>query len=57
MPRYVFKCPVCDRKIVSEYKEQLEANALNHMYAHLRKGEVTTVDINEIRMHITQIGE
>jgi hypothetical protein len=55
--KYVFKCPVCDRKLVSDYKEQLEANALNHMYMHLRKGEITTVDINEIRMHITQIGE
>jgi hypothetical protein len=53
--KYVFKCPVCDRKLVSDYKEQLEANALNHMYAHLRKGEITTVDINEIRKSIVEV--
>jgi hypothetical protein len=55
MPRYTFKCPVCDKELASNYKDQLEFNALNHLYMHLRKGEVESVDINEIRKSIVKV--
>jgi len=51
---YKWKCPVCDKTIYSIYREQLKANAVNHLMKHLRRNDIKNISVDEVDKQITE---
>jgi len=43
--KFTWKCEICAVTLVSSSREQLEHNILAHMFKHLKRREISSLDL------------